>query len=676
VEISFNQTLAGSTDLVQYSLPLRWANWSRNYGASFVLTYDIDSSHDLGSINSPTYGVSVNRNGDRHASGSYEATLTSFTDFTLNIGRRTGDFAAGLMCFPAQGGEDGYFLLSLLAALPQDGKAVPKDVVFIVDKSGSMSGEKIDQARAGLSFCLGQLRPEDRFNLVVYSDGVDKLFEGLRPASGSDMAVARQRVDQLQADGGTDINSALAAGAGMLKPDGRPSYVIFLTDGLPTVGETDANNIVNNAKAAFNKDVKVFVFGVGYDVNTTLLDSLSYNHKGNATYVAPSENVEQKVSQFYSRIASPALTDIKLELGGLDEYELMPRELPDLFHNSEMFVTGRYRGTPPASVTVSVSGTSGTAKKTLAASVPSGVAANNHQVPRLWATRKVSWLLDQLRLRGDNPELLAEVDRLATRFGIVTPYTSYLITEPNMYFRGDDRRAQLSAEVQTARDEESGQTAVGRSAYNQSNQSAAKAAAPQSAGATAGGGGAMDAAAAPIVVMGRDDGSDMGNRERGSADAYSTVNYVQNQTFVRMDDGSDSAGNLRYRWVDARQGDTKPDSVRVQSFSDEYFKLLDEFPQLADFLAQGEAVTVVVGKNLVLETTPDDAQPSSADLDRVRTALRSGAYLSNGSAGNGSSSGSADAGSAASPASRRVAWVGALGALLASLVGVGRLLRA
>jgi Ca-activated chloride channel family protein len=631
IEISYNQTLGGTADLVKYQLPLRWAGWSRCPGTSFVLTYDIDSSFDLGAISSPTYGVSVRRNGDRHASGSYEATLSSFAnDFTLNIGRRTGPFAASLQCFPPQSGEDGYFLLSLLAAMPETGKAVPKDVLCIFDKSGSMSGEKIQQAKGALKFVLGQLKPQDRFNLVIFSDAVDQAFDGLQPAQGDPLAKAQARVAALDADGGTDINSALKAGAALLKPDGRPAYVIFMTDGLPTVGETDVNNILSAAKSEFDKNVKLFVFGVGYDVNTTLLDTLSYDHSGSATYVAPGEDIEQKVSDFYSRISSPALTGIKLELAGLDTYDVMPRELPDLFHNNELFITGRYRGTPGGTVKVSVSGMSGQDRQTLTASVPSNVAGTNNQVPRLWATRKVSWLLDQLRLKGENPELLGEVDKLAARYGIVTPYTSYLITEPDTYFQPEERRAQLEGQVAMAKDEDTGQGAVGRSSVNQSNQSAAKSAAPQAPGQVAGGGydrNAPPPPAEPMVVAGRDDGELDEAHRHGSADASQTVNYVQNQTFVRQDDGTDAQGNPRYRWVDARVGDTKPQAVRLQVYSDAYFALLSEFPQLADFLAQGEAVTLQIGKDLVLETTPDAAAPSPADLDRVRAALKSGAFL-------------------------------------------------
>lgn len=623
VEVSFTQALGGTTDLVQYHLPLRWAGWSRCINTNFVLTYNIDSNYDLGTISSPTHGVSAHRDGNRRASGSYEATVDDFgTDFTLNIGRRTGDFAASLMCFPGEGGEDGYFLLSLLAAMPQNEKYVPKDMLFIFDKSGSMSGEKIEQAKGALKFVIGKLKPDDRFNLVYYSDSVDQLKDGLVKATGENIREARDFVSRLEADGGTDINTALQTGGRMLDPDGRPTYVIFLTDGLPTVGDTDIDHIIANAKDKFDSKVKLFVFGVGYDVNTTLLDSLSYNHHGTVEYVSPDEDIEVAVSQFYARMSSPALIDIAVEFSGFEAYDLMPRDLPDLFHNSEMFITGRYRRHRGGDIGVVVMGDNENGRQKMSISIDANVSSANHTVPRLWATRKVSYLLDQLRLHGDNKELLGEVDRLAMRYGIVTPYTSYLITEPDAYFDMDDRQADFAMAMDEARKDESGEMAVGRSKMNQANQSASKAAAPQQAGAAAGGArGYGDSYMSGIQGLDSRIG-DLEGAVKGSADPNSTVNYVNNQTFVLQ-----SAEEGTFQWVDARMVADEMDLVRITTYGDQYFELLSDYPELADYLSQGEQVVLVLSDDLALETTLEEAEASSTEISKVRKALDKGGYI-------------------------------------------------
>lgn len=631
VEVSFSQALGGTTEALSYALPLRWAAWSSlgdyGSGSAFTLTYKIDSQFPLGAISSPNFGLSVNRDGDNRASGSYEGKLTAIgSDFSLNIGRRTGEFGATLMCYPGEKGEDGYFILGLLAALPRDEKPVAKNSVFIFDKSGSMDGQKIEQAKGALKFVLGRLNPADRFNLIYYSDNVTEHFPQLVEASSGNIGNAQGAASALTADGGTDINTALGSASAMFmsgpeNSDHRPDYAIFLTDGLPTVGETDVTRIIKNAKDGFGPDVKLFVFGVGYDVNTTLLDSLALDHHGTATYVTESENLETKVSEFYSKMASPALTNITIDLGGFDEYDVMPRELPDLFHNTELFITGRYRGNAPDSVSVNVGGQGAGGKAaSFSAKVSSSESHANNQIPRLWAARKVSYLIDQVRLKGENSELLKEIDRLALRFGIVTPYTSYLITEPQQVWRAEERLGALNDLMAEAKDDESGQQAVGRSKQGQANQTASNAAAPQSAGAAAGGGYAdgfeKEYRAAPV-----DQGEYDKQRRQGSADPGAVVNYIHEQTFLRSElpDG-------RVQWVDARNADTKAQNarrVKLQTYSAEYFELLDAHPELAAYLSQGENVVLQLSDDLVLETTSEETAASGDDLKALESALAS-----------------------------------------------------
>jgi len=619
IEVSFNETLAGTGQLQSYYLPLRWAGWSYCRDISFVLNYDIDSRYELGTISSPTHGITVNRDGDHRARGSYEERLNDFTtDFTLHVGRRTSEFAASLTCFPSESGEDGFFLLSLLAALPQNDEYVPKDVLFVFDKSGSMAGEKIEQARGALRFVLERLKRDDHFGLIYYDDVIYKLWDELHTATDDNIREARENVARLEDGGSTDINEALRQGADLMGGSSRPQYVIFLTDGLPTAGECDIDNIVNNAKANFSNDVKMFVFGVGYDVNTTLLDSLSYNHHGSATYVGPNEDIEIKVSEFYAKMSSPALIDIALEFDGLNTYDVMPRELPDLFHNHEIHITGRFRGTPGNNVHVTLLGDDNNGRQKFMENIDSNLSTANNTVPRLWATRKVSYLLDQIRLHGDDQELLDEVDKLAMRFGIVTPYTSYLITEPQAYFDADLRQMALGEEMAESRVDDTGQMAVGRSKMNQANQAADAAAAPQVAGGTAGAGYRDDeyyGTAIPMELL-----ADPG---WGSADPTSTVNYVANQTFVRQQRDTGS-----YQWTDARYEADSQDVIQVTAYGDVYFQLLDEFPELGDYLSQSEEVILVVSDDLALQTVNEDVSNTTAEINHLRTALGQGDYLS------------------------------------------------
>ena len=204
--------------------------------------------------------------------------------------------------------------------------------------------------------------------------------------------------------------------------------IIFLTDGLPTAGVTDVDKIAENVAKAAPKNVRLFPFGVGYDVNTVLLDTLASQNRGASAYVKPEENIEDSVSSFYAKVGQPVLTDLKLDLGAARAYDVYPNPLPDLFAGSQLVLAGRYRG--DGSVTITLSGVSGDkeARFTYTGDFPKS-SLLDPSVARLWATRKVGYLLTQIRLHGADKELVNEIVDLATRFGIVTPYTSFLVDE-------------------------------------------------------------------------------------------------------------------------------------------------------------------------------------------------------------------------------------------------------
>jgi Ca-activated chloride channel family protein len=151
-------------------------------------------------------------------------------------------------------------------------------------------------------------------------------------------------VDKREAEGGTNINDALLTGLKQIEDASGASFIIFLTDGLPTVGQTDINTILANVKGANHSSTRVFVFGVGYDVNTRLLDRLAQDNHATSDYVRPVEDIEVKVSGFFKKVSHPILTDLKLSFPGVEVYDLYPKELPDIFKGSQLLVLGKYKG--------------------------------------------------------------------------------------------------------------------------------------------------------------------------------------------------------------------------------------------------------------------------------------------------------------------------------------------
>ena len=308
---------------------------------------------------------------------------------------------------------------------------VPKDICFVVDTSGSMAGDKIAQAKKALNFCLSSLDPQDRFHMVAFSHESQVFEGGLQEASAANVERAKNFVEQIRAEGGTNINDALIdalkPGAGR-SSDGRPYLIVFLTDGQPTIGVTDLDKILQNVSGANASEVRLFVFGVGDDVNTNLLDRLAKENHGAREYIGDREDLEIKLSSFYRKVARPVLANLELTWNGLNVHDVYPRELPDLFAGGEVVVVGRYSGSGPAAI--EVHGERRGTRERHVYEVNLAATDTRHQfLPRLWALRKVGFLLDEIRLHGENKELVDAVVQLAIRHGIITPYTAYLVHE-------------------------------------------------------------------------------------------------------------------------------------------------------------------------------------------------------------------------------------------------------
>ena len=219
---------------------------------------------------------------------------------------------------------------------------MPKDLVFVLDRSGSMSGEKITQAKEALRFILENLNADDRFAVVSFSDYVEAYQTSLEPVSSDAVARAVSWTSRLEASGGTDLDAALSIAFPLFEANDRPRFLVFLTDGEATSGETDPLIIAQNALESNRVDARLFVFGVGYDVNTVLLDQLASENRGTTNYVLPGEDLEVTLSAFYRKISLPSCKH-----GSRDPLDLMydafPRELPDLFRGN---ATSRPRSLP------------------------------------------------------------------------------------------------------------------------------------------------------------------------------------------------------------------------------------------------------------------------------------------------------------------------------------------
>ena len=426
VTITYTELLPNDNGSVTYTYPMNTEKFSVALIKSVKV--DLKTTQPLASIYSPTHKVEIRRDGTSHAVIGYESKNEKpETDFQLVFATATQDVGLTLLTHKT-GDEDGYFLLLAAPTVSTDAKPAPKDIVFVVDTSGSMAGAKLQQAKKALAFCVANLNDNDRFEIVRFSTEAEPLFGNLVAADVPDRARANEFIEELKPIGGTAIAGALS---GALKlhdeKSDLPFVVIFLTDGLPTIGTRDPGEILAEVKKTSN--VRIFSFGIGSDVNTELLDQIAESTRAFSQYVLAEEDLEVKVSNFYNRIKEPALTNIALEFGGdVRTSKMSPASLPDLFKGDQLVLTGRYHGSGEveAKLTGMASGHAQTFTYKLKFIDRS---PENDFVPRLWATRRVGFLLDEIRLHGETSELRDETTDLARKFGIVTPYTAYLIVE-------------------------------------------------------------------------------------------------------------------------------------------------------------------------------------------------------------------------------------------------------
>jgi Ca-activated chloride channel homolog len=534
----------------------------------------VDSAGRFGDPYSPTHRLTTSRDHDR-----IDVTLADTTrgagdlELFLPLARAL----VGLSLVTTQPvGEDGFFMLLLAPGNATPASAVPRDLVAVLDVSGSMSGEKLDQAKTALGQLLGTLRSRDRFRVVTFGSGVRRYAEGWTDGSGDHVRTAQEWVRHLDTDGGTNIAGALTEAFAQPPAEGSLGVVVFLTDGMPTVGETDPERIADQAERG-RGPFRVFAFGIGYDVNTYLLDRLTERARGITEYIRPGGDIEQAVGSLAAKVASPVLTDLAVHADGVELFDLQPSSLPDLFAGDELVVLGRYRGAGSGERSLTVTGgRNGREERFATGARFGGERTGWDYIPQLWAARKAGALSRDIRLHGANPEIVAELKRLALRYGILTEYTSYLVQEPNVVVQ--QRFDQLR---RMAPQDQAGAGAVARS------EAVRKLAGSMSLDAVT-----VQAAPAPG-----------GEGGRGNA---ATTRRVGGRLFTLRDG----------LWTDIGHGDSLR-VVSVAAFSDAYFALLRALPELVQPATLGPAVLVAGRRVSIKIETGGQTTWTEGQLERL-----------------------------------------------------------
>jgi Ca-activated chloride channel family protein len=598
LRLRYTQLLASDSGVTEYVYPLNTEKFSSAPLGRVSITVTLEGRQPLKSLYCPTHEVEIRRDGEyRAVVGWEEREAWPDADFKLVFSRQSDPLGISLLSF-RRAGEEGYFLLLASPGLSPE-QVQPKDICFVVDTSGSMAGGKLEQASRALAFCLDNLNAGDRFEVIRFATEAEALFGELAPAGPPAVRRAQEFVAGLKPLGGTAIGDALAAALrlrqGGRHGDGRPYLVVFLTDGLPTVGETREETLIEGILKA-GDGTRIFCFGIGTDVNTHLLDRIAEGSRALSRYVLPGEDLELELSSFYSKIRDPVLADLTLSFSNprLRVKLLEPAALPDLFNGEELAVFGRYSGSGAAAARITGSFGGSKAEFTADVGFPA-IAGEQGWIPRLWAARRVGRLLDEIRLRGDSAELREEVVRLAREHGIVTPYTAYLVLE-------DEARRGVPLELRSFRELEQDR-AVSGAARGKLDSVRAEAGAPERrTGAEAVANaqsvqGLKDSANVEALQKGK--GLEKSAAAAGPLQGYRDWQARNYALAVRVVGGRSFFQNGTV-WTDAAaQGRAALKRRQVRFAGEEYFELLRRNRDLAAFLALGNNLDVVVDDTLV-----------------------------------------------------------------------------
>lgn len=554
IELEYSQVLPMDNGLVHYVYPLSTERFSARPLEEVTIRVEVESQDPIKAVYSPSHQVYIERDGDYRAlMGLEQFDVRPDKDFELYYTVSPQDVALNLLSCK-EPGEDGFFLLLVAPKVEADPDEAPaKDVILVLDVSGSMEGEKLDQAKDAALFILEHLNPNDRFDIVAFSTGL-RTFAG-RMESAARWEEAAAFVGRLEALGGTDINRALLEAVGTADKE-RPTMLIFLTDGLATEGVYETPAILDNVRAAAGRNVRLFSFGVGDDVDTDLLDALALNHGGTSAYVRPGQRLDEEVSAFYAKVSTPVLADIELGFGDIMVEQLFPQPMPDLFAGTQLVLVGRYRNGGPSTITLS-----GTVD-----GEPVSFSYRDHVfqswsddarafIPRLWATRAIGHYLTQIRLHGENSEWVETIVNLSIRYGIITPYTSFLIDEDDIFT--ETGRQNIADETEAEMLEDAAAPSYGAAAVDKAAEE-----------------GEMRWAEAPQSLP---------TIDAMSPDGTEVIKHAGSKTFV-LRDGV---------WVDTTFDPTTMEPVQVGFLTDDYFDLVAAVPLLGDYFALGQQVTAV-----------------------------------------------------------------------------------
>lgn len=619
VELTYTHLVPYEAGTHRYVYPLRTDQKAATTLRDFVFAVQIEGKMPIQNLYSPTHRIAQKVSGTR-ASVSFEKTEFSLED-DFRLYWHVADQEVGVTLLTHQEEDEaGYFLLM---ASPQDAyrqkQAVGKRISFVIDTSGSMAGEKLKALKSALAYGIQGLGEDDLFQVIAFGGHVERFAERMVAANERNKRAALDFVRMLDAVGGTPIDEALQLALSSATGSKKIQHqIVMVTDGRPTIGETDAAKIRAGVSSHTAAGVRIFALGVGDDVNPSLLDALAEENHGRSVYLRGDAAVEEELRAFFDRIRYPVLLDINWQIrqknpagaATMRFFQSLPEKKGDLFYGEQLLVLGRFVGEGPAQLTVGAKTPRGIRTFQYPVVIQNGDHGHGF-LPRLWAQREVARMMGEIRARGENPALVEELRQMALRFGIVTPYTSYLVVEKGVESVGSPAPVDLfpmPSPLPRPRGTRKASRVSGAAAESgfREDSTAARGALPEAEAwhAQAGRASLRAQSGADAVRMAKE----MKKLKEGILGPKSTMPrgeiFAAGRRFVRDGDAL----------VDTKS-QTDDEVLRIQCYSDVYFYLLRLRPKLRSVLRLAERIRLQIrpGRTIWIDRVPSEV--NEAELD-------------------------------------------------------------
>jgi Ca-activated chloride channel family protein len=407
--------------------------------AELAVRVELDPGAPVDVVSSKSHAIDVDRGGGPAVVELAAGGEPLNRDFVLGWSVAAQTPTTSLVIAPDD--PDRHFMLTINPPqFEHAGEAAPRELVFVLDTSGSMSGLPMAASKAAMRGFLSNMRRDDAFQIIRFSSDASSLGRAPLPATPENVRRALRHVDRLESSGGTEMMMGLRAALDFPYTAGRARYVLFLTDGY--IGNEQE---IFEAVSARSDQARIFSLGVGSSPNRHLLDALARTGRGAVTYVDNEESPAAAVGNFYRRLSHPVLTDLELDFGDLQVADVVPRRIPDLFTGQPVVVYGRLAAGPRGRATLR--GRRGSETVAIDVPIDTANARRTHGIGSMWARARIQQLEDS-RIANSSRDIETAVTTIALHHNVMSEYTSFVAIDQDHVVNPDGAPVRVDVPVE------------------------------------------------------------------------------------------------------------------------------------------------------------------------------------------------------------------------------------